>query len=819
MRLERLHLQRFGRFEDHEFEFGDGLNVIVGPNESGKSTLREAIVRLLFDATAVDTNARRVLRYTTWGHDQDFALSGSFTTGEDRWEIAKDFDRDEILLEAADGTEALHDSTLVAERLHDLLGVTSRDVYTTTACLEQQDFANLKAGSEVGELLQQTMTGGDAASSVREITERLTRTQAQLEVGLKGAYKTPGPIRAARDEIADLRGEIDALSPEVSAAEDARARLDSERERLTELRDQLERDSALAGTAEQRGGLVSRAEELHARCVAAEGERRQARELTEQLKAIEEELAASEDLSDELVDRIRQLLHDCESARGRASELGGQAEAVRAGADEASWAVKESQITVPNRALLTKATEVSLRLDQRRESAKEERELVTQLEKEREDAIDSGIRVRALGALGITLLLLGVALGSVIALPYFVIAAAGGALIVVAYRTRAPRTPVVVHADLTAAEARAIAADGDAVEAETRLSDLLSDWEVDDVEGLAALMDHTEQRLSTLREKNSSAEGRAEEIARQAAEGHRAAEALEQQLADALTEAGFADDLDGFAGAGERAAKLREARKSTADQLAGLLRDRSMEELETALSEANMARDAIVTRLDTAEMQSAALEAGQYQELHARIAHLAEETAELAERVARLHRLADDPDADPDRLQALRERLAASERRLAMLEERRDVVAITCDLLEQANRETMSRAVEHLGPRMNELISSLTGGHYDSVTIDESDLTPAILSPEKGDVLDLEDEASCATREQVFLAARLALTSLLWPEQPPPILLDDPLVNFDPSRRQAALELISAFAQTSQVFVFTCHDWYDTTADHVVRLD
>jgi DNA repair exonuclease SbcCD ATPase subunit len=819
MILERLRLQRFGRFEEADFEFGAGLNVIAGPNEAGKSTIREAIVRLLFDATSVDTNARKILRYTTWGQDQDFVLGGSFAIGDDRWEIEKDFDRDEILLAATDGTEALHDSTLVSERLYDLVGVASREVYTTTACLEQQDFARLKAGSEVGELLQQTMTGGAAASGVREISERLARAQGRLEVGLKGAYKTPGPIRAARDEIASLRGEIDALSPEVAAAEDARARLDSERERLTQLRDELELDSTLLETADRRAELVTRGEELQGRCIGAEGERRQARELVEQLRATEGEIASSEDLSDELIDNIRELLHDCDAARGRAQEFAAQAEAVRAGAEEASWAVTESEITVPERALLTKATEMSLRLEQRRASAEEEHALVTQLETELDDAINGGIRLRALGAMGLTLVLLGVALGWAIAGLYYVIAVIGVGLVVAGFRARPPRTPLVVQTDLVATQSRATAADADAAEGEARLNEMLGDWDVDDVDALTRLMDHTEQRLSSLREKNSSAEGRAEEIARQAADAQRATEAIEQKLADALSEAGFADDLEGFAGAGERAATLRADRKSVADRLEGLLRGRSLEDLETTLSKANLARDAIQTRLETAEMQSAALEPGQYQELGSRIARLTEETADLAERVARLHRLADDPDAEPDRLQVLRERLAATENRLAMLEERRDALELTAELLAQANSETMSRAVEHLAPRMSELLSPLTAGRYQTVTIDETDLSPAVHSDEKGDALDLDTEASCATKEQVFLAARLALTSLLWPDRLPPLLLDDPLVNFDDERRAAALVLLREFAATAQVIVFTCHDWYHAAADHIIELD
>lgn len=819
MILERLRLQRFGRFEDRDCKFGPGLNVVRGLNEAGKSTIREAIVRLLFDTTSVDTNAHKVLRHTTWGHDRDFVLGAAFAIGDDHWEIEKDFDRDEILLSATDGSETLHDNALVTERLYDLLGVASREIYTTTACLEQQDFASLRAGSQVGELLQQTMTGGAAASGVREIIERLAKTQGKLEVGLKGAYKTPGPIRTARDDIASLRGEIDALSPEVAAAEDARARLDSERERLTQLRDQLELDSALLEAADRRAQLVARAEELQGRCVEAEGERRQARELAEQLKATEDELASSEDLSDELVAKIRRLLHDCDAAHARAEELAAQAEAVRAGADETSWAVTESRITVPDRALLTKATELSLRLEQRRANAEEERALVSQLEKELDDAIDGGTRLRALAVMGLTLAVLGVALGWAVAAPYYAIAAAGVGLIVVGFRARPARTPLVVQKDLVTTKSRATAADADAAEGEARLNDMLFDWQVEDVDGLARLMDHSEQRLTSLREKHSSAEGRAEEIARQAADAQQASEVLEQKLADALSEVGFADDLEGFAGAGQRAATLRADRKSLADRLEGLLRERSLENLETALSEANLARDAIQTRLDTAEMQSAALEPGQYQELRARITRLTDETADLAELVARLHRLADDPNADPDRLQVLRERLAATECRLALLEERRDALKLTAELLAQANSETMSRAVEHLAPRMSELLSPLTAGRYRTVTIDETDLTPWVHSDEKGDMLDLDTEASCATKEQIFLAARLALTSLLWPDELPPLLLDDPLVNFDNDRRAAALALLREFAATAQVIVFTCHDWYDTAADHLIELD
>jgi uncharacterized protein YhaN len=134
------------------------------------------------------------------------------------------------------------------------------------------------------------------------------------------------------------------------------------------------------------------------------------------------------------------------------------------------------------------------------------------------------------------------------------------------------------------------------------------------------------------------------------------------------------------------------------------------------------------------------------------------------------------------------------------------------------SEQTVNPAVHVLEPAIGEFISRLTGGRYDAVTVDRTTLEPQVYSNEKGDVLNLEDEASCATREQIFLAARLALTRLLWEREPPLVLMDDPLVNFDPQRRQAAVEMIRALAEDTQVLLFTCQHWYDEAADRIITL-
>ncbi|MDO5580012.1 MAG: AAA family ATPase [Planctomycetia bacterium] len=77
----------------------------------------------------------------------------------------------------------------------------------------------------------------------------------------------------------------------------------------------------------------------------------------------------------------------------------------------------------------------------------------------------------------------------------------------------------------------------------------------------------------------------------------------------------------------------------------------------------------------------------------------------------------------------------------------------------------------------------------------------------QGKTLDVAD-LSRGTREQLFIAIRLALTTTFEKHGVQlPLILDDVLVNFDNQRALAAARLLHGFAKTGhQVFLFTCHE-------------
>ena len=70
----------------------------------------------------------------------------------------------------------------------------------------------------------------------------------------------------------------------------------------------------------------------------------------------------------------------------------------------------------------------------------------------------------------------------------------------------------------------------------------------------------------------------------------------------------------------------------------------------------------------------------------------------------------------------------------------------------------------------------------------------------------MEDHWSSGLSDQTYLATRLGMaTQFASQSEPLPLILDDVLVRFDPTRRRAAAEALLVAAQHQQVFLFSCH--------------
>ncbi len=65
MRIDKLHIISYGKLRDMQITFGNGLNIILGKNEAGKSTIMAFIKAMLYGFTGRGTGGDRK-RYTPW---------------------------------------------------------------------------------------------------------------------------------------------------------------------------------------------------------------------------------------------------------------------------------------------------------------------------------------------------------------------------------------------------------------------------------------------------------------------------------------------------------------------------------------------------------------------------------------------------------------------------------------------------------------------------------------------------------------------------------------------------------------------------------
>ncbi len=96
MKIRKLELKNFGKFKEKEFRLGEGIHIIYGENETGKSTLHTFIKSMLFGlergrgrAASADTFSR----YEPWENPAYYAGTLTFECGGKRFCLERNFAR------------------------------------------------------------------------------------------------------------------------------------------------------------------------------------------------------------------------------------------------------------------------------------------------------------------------------------------------------------------------------------------------------------------------------------------------------------------------------------------------------------------------------------------------------------------------------------------------------------------------------------------------------------------------------------------------------------------------------------------------------
>ncbi len=172
---------------------------------------------------------------------------------------------------------------------------------------------------------------------------------------------------------------------------------------------------------------------------------------------------------------------------------------------------------------------------------------------------------------------------------------------------------------------------------------------------------------------------------------------------------------------------------------------------------------------------------------------------------------------DAEQVASEAERLAVWREQLASLQRRNRVLDATLRTIERAETATMKTATRYLEGHMNRDVSTVTGGRYRRVRVDDKSLDIDIHTPERGDWVPV-GHLSQGTLDLVYLTARLGLVRLVTGDRRPPLVFDDPFVTLDDERATRALALLKRVADDFQIIYLTTSDRYDGAAHAVVEL-
>ena len=93
MKINSVYISAFGKFEDKTFDFSDGLNVIYGENEDGKTTLMNFIIMMFYGSSVKSNEALYNNPRKKYLPRNDKAMAGSidFTLGNRKYRIERIF--------------------------------------------------------------------------------------------------------------------------------------------------------------------------------------------------------------------------------------------------------------------------------------------------------------------------------------------------------------------------------------------------------------------------------------------------------------------------------------------------------------------------------------------------------------------------------------------------------------------------------------------------------------------------------------------------------------------------------------------------------
>ena len=214
MKINKLQINAFGNLEKKEIELSDGINILYGKNEAGKSTLLKFIVDILY---GISKNKRGkdfsdYDRYKPW-KTEEFSGKISYTLDDGKkYEVFRDFNKKNPIIydkELNDiSKEYTIDKTNGNQFFTEQTNIDENTFLTTLASLQQEVRLDKQDQNILVQKIANLASSGNDNVSYKKAVEKINKRQIE-EIG---TTRTQGrPINILKDEKFKIQDEIGEL--------------------------------------------------------------------------------------------------------------------------------------------------------------------------------------------------------------------------------------------------------------------------------------------------------------------------------------------------------------------------------------------------------------------------------------------------------------------------------------------------------------------------------------------------------------------------------------------------------------------------------
>ena len=188
MQIRKAKIFNFGKLQNKTYLFKDGINLIYGENEAGKTTLHAFLKSMLFGMEKTKGRASQkdvYLHYEPWHAPSYYSGALHFTVGDKPFYLERNFytkEKQDRLCNEADGEEL----SVAYGDLEMLLGGVSKETYENTLDVAQCGIApNGKMAELLAEYLSDASGSGNASVKVTKALQALEQQKKECRAQLR----------------------------------------------------------------------------------------------------------------------------------------------------------------------------------------------------------------------------------------------------------------------------------------------------------------------------------------------------------------------------------------------------------------------------------------------------------------------------------------------------------------------------------------------------------------------------------------------------------------------------------------------------------